>query len=65
MLVKIHWTAPTYNGGSIVLGYRIKILESNGFTLTEELTYCDGSDPTIKANKYCLIPMTTITGWPF
>ena len=64
MLVKKKWAALAYNGGSNVIGYRIKILDQSN-SLVESITYCNGLDPTIRANKYCYIPMTSLTACPF
>ncbi len=58
-VVRISWTAPSYNGGSPLLGYRIKIQEQDG-DMTETVTYCNGLDPTIRANRYCIVPMQAL-----
>jgi hypothetical protein len=54
-----------YNGGSPLLAYRVKILTSDGVNMSQSLTYCDGTDPSIRANRYCIIPMTALRGSPF
>ena len=51
--------------GEAVTKWEIKILEDGGTIYTEDLTNCDGSDPTIFANKYCLIPMTDLIAAPY
>jgi hypothetical protein len=53
---KIIFVAPANNGASIT-AYKILI----GPTFVENTQYCDGSDATIKANLYCLIPMTVFS----
>lgn len=63
--VKITWSAPASNGGSAITGYRIKIVQSDGSTYTEDATNCDGTNAVIKANSYCHIPMTTLTAAPY
>jgi hypothetical protein len=40
--VRINWVAP-FDGGSAILGYRIYIEESDGFSYSLELDDCDGS----------------------
>lgn len=62
--VRIQWTAPAYDGGKPVLSYEIKILASDGSTYATD-TSCDGSDATIKANLYCLVPMQNLRVAPF
>lgn len=63
-VVRISWAAPSYNGGSPILGYRIKIQEQDGGK-SEQMTYCNGLEPTIKANRYCIVPMTVLTSDPY
>jgi hypothetical protein len=29
------------------------------------MTYCNGLEPTIKANRYCIVPMTVLTSDPY
>ena len=41
------------------------ILKSDGSTMAQSLTYCDGTDPTIRANRYCILPMTALRASPF
>jgi len=41
------------------------ILESDGLTYSDELTYCDGTTSTIVYYHYCDIPMTTFRASPF
>ena len=54
-----------YNGGSTVTAYDIQILAING-SYFEETTYCNGRyDSTVIANRYCVIPMQTLTSSPF
>jgi hypothetical protein len=62
--VKIAWTAPNSNSYPLDL-YLIEIVDKTGSTWTEDLTDCDGSDPTIFANRYCIVPMTTLAAAPY
>jgi hypothetical protein len=47
------------NNGADITKFKIEILTSDGETYIEDLVDCDGTDETIFANNYCLIPMTT------
>jgi len=57
--VKVEWGTAD-DGGVAVTAYKI-LLKNSGGSWVEELTSCDGSDPTIVTNRYCHIPMTTLT----
>ena len=57
--VKIAWGPPAYDGGKPVTAYTIKILPQGSSTYMADPA-CDGADATIKANRYCLIPMSTL-----
>lgn len=57
--VKISWSLPTYNGGTPIIGYRIMIKQEDD-DFAESLDYCNGLDPSIKANRYCHIPMSVL-----
>ena len=61
---KISWTAPNRNYGEIT-NYIVKIAHSGSPLYSQELTNCDGSDPTIVALNYCLIPSTVLREEPF
>jgi len=63
--VKIAWTDP-FNGGSAITSYGVQLLHADGTTYSSDLTNCNAaSDGTIIANKYCVIPMATLTAGPF
>lgn len=55
--VRISWSEPAYNGGSPLFGYLLTIKTSTGSFVVDE-SNCDGSDQTVKANRFCLISMT-------
>jgi hypothetical protein len=57
--VKISWTAPSDNSDTIT-SYKILIRESDGITYSEETTNCDGLDSTIRTNRECYVPLTTL-----
>ena len=59
--VKISWTAPSDNSDPIT-SYKILIRESDGITYSEDTTNCDGSDSTIRTNRECFVPLTTLRG---
>jgi electron transfer flavoprotein alpha/beta subunit len=62
--VRISWSEPAYNGGSPLFGYLVKIKTDTGSFVADE-DDCDGSDQTTKANRFCLISMTTLRTAPF
>lgn len=66
--VIIDWSSPSSSSqtayGSAIVGYKVNIRWSDG-TYSEELTHCDGSDPTIVANTQCTIPVETLMASPF
>jgi hypothetical protein len=62
--IVIRWTAPV-SGGSPITSYQVLIRQSDGTTFTEELTYCDGSDPAITAALQCSIPSAVLNSSPY
>jgi hypothetical protein len=63
--VRIQWTAP-YNGGTIITAYEVQVLHSDGVTFSTELTFCNArTDATIINNRYCVIPVSTLSAAPF
>ena len=61
--VKIAWIEP--NSGSLTIdGYLIEILTSDLTTYAEAPT-CDGQDSYVHQNKFCTVPMETLTSDPF
>lgn len=62
--IKISWSEPS-NNGSPILKYLVEILKSDLSTFSQDLINCDGSKSTIKTNKYCEIPLTTLRSAPF
>jgi hypothetical protein len=44
--------------------YQIEIMQNDG-TYSPYLTYCDGSDSVIKANKVCSVPVISLKAEPF
>lgn len=61
--IKIAWTEP-FNNYAAIDAYRITIVDSNGDYI-EDTSTCDGSDPIVRANRYCLVPMTALWAAPF
>ena len=59
----VDWTAPVDNGATIT-SYTIKI-KQNDSSFSTELTNCDGTNGTIKANTQCTIPIATLQASPF
>ena len=63
--LKFAWIMPYPGGNGIpVTSYDILIKKADG-SLIRFLPNCDGNSTTIVANRYCLIPMTTLTGSTF
>ena len=62
--VLISWSLPTYNGGLPILAYRIYIEKQTTGTYAESAS-CNGADPTIRANRYCLVPMSALVSGSF
>lgn len=60
---KIAWVAPEDNGAAIT-AYRVVIQQGDG-TMTEESTYCAGSDATVMANLHCRVPMAVLRAAPY
>jgi hypothetical protein len=60
---KINWVIPEANG-AVITSYKILIAQSDG-TMTEESTYCPGSDATLMSNAYCLVPMVALRASPY
>ena len=57
-MVKISWTDPDSNSGTIN-GYRIYVEDSSGVYHLES-TYCYGLIDPVFTNKYCEIPMSVL-----
>eukprot|EP00347_Sterkiella_histriomuscorum_P017133 403350540 len=68
--VVIKWALPTTNHATIT-SYRIKIQPRDTLTNTLSTTYienatlCDGSLSTVYASRQCIIPMSSLLGFPY
>jgi len=62
--VLVHWTTP-YSGGSPIIEYIVKILESDGITYTRDSVYCLGVDETALQQNECEIPYSTLMAAPY
>lgn len=51
--------------GSPITSYRIMIQHADGVSFSEELTNCDGSDPTIVENTECTVPISVLLLAPY
>ena len=60
---QVSWAAPGDNGAAVT-AYRVLVRKGDG-GLTEDLTYCDGADPAVRAAGYCLIPMAALRAAPY
>jgi len=61
---RIQWTLPAYDGGMPITAYAIYVKATNGSFYTSDAT-CNGTDATIRANLYCLVPISTLRAAPF
>lgn len=61
--ISVAWTEPTDNHLA-VLEYEISVADSNG-DLQVDTTLCDGSSATVISDKYCIIPIASLTGSPY
>jgi hypothetical protein len=66
IFVRISLIDPDYNFEAID-NYDIRIGQSDELTFTQELTYCSGSNATIKLRKYCEILLSVLSSnsYPF
>lgn len=62
--VTIQWSAP-YNGGNSISSYQVLIQHDDGLTLSEDLSYCDGSNLATILSRRCEIPLTVLRDAPF
>lgn len=62
--IKISWVEP-FTGGSPITSYLIKIRMVDGISYQEETANCDGSDPTILSQRFCLVPVATVKNLPY
>lgn len=61
--VKITWSEPE-NSAAPIIAYSVVVLQAGG-AFGEELTDCNGADPSILAALECSIPLTTLRASPF
>lgn len=63
--LKFAWIMPYPGGSGIpITSYDILIKKADG-SMIRFLPNCDGNSTTVVGNRYCLIPMTTLTGSTF
>lgn len=62
--IRITWSEPDYNGGSPLLGYRVKVRTQDG-SFVEETTHCNGDAQDTRANLFCEIPMPVLRVEPY
>ena len=62
--VRFTWVAPDDRGDAIQ-SYQVLVRASDPSSFLEDTTDCDGSDPTIRANAYCEIPLATLQAGGF
>jgi hypothetical protein len=61
--VKIAWTLPADNGGVAITAYTIEIQQVGAAGWNAD-SACVGSDPTTRANLYCVVAMSSLTAAP-
>lgn len=61
--VYISWT-PLNNNGRDIIEYKIQIVSYDGLYI-EDYDNCDGSNPTVITNNYCIIPMSVFLDLPY
>jgi hypothetical protein len=61
--IKVSWSLPA-NNGDAVNQYLIEI-KTSGSSYSTELTFCNGADPIIVAQRYCIIPIWKLRAAPF
>ena len=61
--VQIAWSSDIKDNGSQISAYKILIKTSD--SLFVEDTLCDGENPVIFINTYCLLPMTRFLSSPY
>ena len=62
--VSVSWIAP-YDGDSPLTQFKVLIRHADEVSYSEELTDCDGSDPTILATRSCIISISLLRSAPF
>ena len=60
----VDWVAPDSRGAEIT-SYQILFEHQDGTTYSQQLSYCDGSDPDIVTATTCTIPSSVFTQAPF
>lgn len=63
MDIKISWTKPFENYNSIDM-YRIYIQDSTGTAWNLDEVHCNGAEPLIVTERFCVIPMSTFRAAP-
>ena len=62
--VKISWPEP-FTGGSPITGYTILIRMYDEISFAEDPVNCDGTDPVIIAQQFCLVPISALKSLPY
>jgi hypothetical protein len=57
------WSAPEDNGSAIT-AYQVFVQHKDG-SFSEELTYCDGADITIRDATTCEVPINSLRAQPY
>lgn len=62
--IKIEWALPSDNGSPIT-AYKVFVQVANTDTYIEETNDCVGTDPTVIANQYCYVQISTLIAEPY
>ena len=62
--VTVSWSAPVYNGGSVITAYNIVFQQSDGVTYTSS-SDCNGASSTVVSSLSCTILFSTLNSSPF
>jgi len=62
--VLIKWAIP-YDGSSMITGYLISILQSDGVTYSEDTADCNGLVSSVILSLSCSVPISTLKALPY
>lgn len=62
--VTIAWPS-SFNGGSPLTSYTVKIRLADGISYLPDLTNCDGANAAVISTMSCIVPVSTLRAAPF
>ncbi len=60
----ISWTTP-YDGSSVILKYKVEIMQAGGSVFTEDKTNCDGATSSVILAAGCKVPISALLAAPY